>query len=88
MSLDLFASLRGLFFVLSHPGRCFTIYYGLAALGVLLLFVYSLVAPGAAGASPYQVFFGFFVGQLYLAAKIALRLSFYAAQMAYFESST
>ena len=82
----LLAMNRGLFFVLSHPGRCFTIYYGLAAVGIALFLLYAMVAPGAGGASPYQVAFGFVIGQLYLIAKITLRLSFYAAQMAYFES--
>lgn len=81
------AAFRGLFFVLSRPGRCFTIYYGLGALGIALVVAYAFVAPGAGGASAFRVGTGFLVGQLYVIIKIGLRLSFYAAQMAYFESA-
>src|SRR5262249_41757743 len=62
---------------------------GLYALnGWLLFFVivlYSLIAPGAGGVG-VSMWWGFLVGQLYLLARLGVKLVFYASQIAYFQS--
>jgi hypothetical protein len=75
------AMLTGFGFVLSNLGKTITLYYGLGALGILLLFLYFSVAPGVAQASTVSIAFAFLVGQAYLIAKLGLRLMFYASQL-------
>jgi hypothetical protein len=84
----LLASLRGLGFVLSYPGRTLGLYYGLGLIGVALLAVYALIAPGAGQSTPLGVLFAFVVGQVYLVLKLLLRLVFYGGQMALYEELT
>lgn len=76
------ATLTGFGFVLSNLGRTLTLYYGLGVIGIALLFLYSSIAPGVSQATTVSIAFAFLVGQVYLVAKIALRLTFYASQMA------
>lgn len=82
------AALRGLGFVLSHPGKTLGLYYGLGLIGVVLLGLYAFMAPGAGQSTPVGIAFAFLVGQIYLAIKLLLRLSFYGGEMALFEALT
>ncbi len=83
----LLASLKGFGFVLSHPGRAMALYYGLGAVGVAMLFLYHIVAPGPGQSSMIGVAAAFVIAQLYLVAKLVLRLTFYSAQMSLFDDA-
>ncbi len=80
------ASLKGFGFVLSHMRRTMTLYYGLGFVGLVMLFVYHAIAPGPGQSTMLGVGAAFFVGQLYLLAKLVLRLTFYSGQMALFDA--
>lgn len=80
------ASLKGFSFVLSHMRRTMTLYYGLGVFGLVMLFVYHAIAPGAGQSTMLGVGAAFVVGQVYLLAKLVLRLTFYSAQMALFDA--
>jgi len=69
-----------------NPGRAFGLYAlnGLIFLG--LLAVWALVAPGAGGAG-LSMWMGFAATQLYLLARLALKLQFMASQTALFQRS-
>ncbi|MFQ5792405.1 MAG: hypothetical protein ACE5JI_18200 [Acidobacteriota bacterium] len=84
----LVAALRGFRFVLSHPGKTFGLYYSLGAVGVALLLVYGWMAPGAGQSNWFTVALAFLAGQIFLVAKLMLRLVFYAGQLVLFESAT
>jgi hypothetical protein len=81
------AAIRGFRLVLGNFGRATFLYYGLGFFGLLLLGAYYLVAPGPGQASVPSVVFAFLVGQAYLIAKLMLRLTFYAGQLALYEST-
>ena len=81
------AAIKGFRLVLGNLGRTTILYYGLGFFGLLLLGAYYVVAPGPGQASVPSVVFAFLVGQAYLVAKLLLRLTFYAGQMALYESS-
>jgi hypothetical protein len=80
------AAIRGFRLVLGNLGRTTLLYYGLGALGLVLLGAYHSMAPGPGQASASSIVLGFLVGQAYLVAKLVLRLTFYAGQMALYES--
>ena len=80
------ASLKGFGFVLSHMGRTMSLYYGLGIVGLVMLFMYHTIAPGAGQSTMLGVGAAFVVGQLYLLAKLVLRLTFYSGQMALFDA--
>ena len=79
------AATSGFRFVLAHPGRTFVLYFGLVAVGAVMLFMYHLAAPGAMQSTAFSIFLALMVGQAYLIAKLILRLTFYASQLALFE---
>lgn len=81
----LFAALRGIRFVVSHPGKTLGFYYALGIVGVLLIGLYAFVAPGAAQSTATGVALAFLVGQAYLVAKLMLRLAFYGGELAIYE---
>ena len=73
-------------FVVSHPAKTGGLYLLNAAAFLAVLLLYALAAPGAAG-SGWVVLAGFAVGQVYLLARIAVKLAFYASQIALFQRS-
>jgi len=81
------AAIKGFRLVLGNLGRTTFLYYGLGFFGLVLLGAYYVVAPGPGQASVPSVVFAFLVGQAYLVAKLVLRLTFYAGQMALYEST-
>jgi hypothetical protein len=80
------AAIKGFRLVLGNPGRTSVLYYGLGFFGLLLLGAYHVMAPGLGQASVPGVVFAFLIGQAYLVLKLVLRLTFYAGQMALYES--
>ena len=72
-------------FVSRRPGATLGLYLALSLLFVLLLALYAAVVPGAAGGGAW-VWLTLIVGQAYIAARLALKLVFYAAQTALFQS--
>ena len=75
-------------FVRRRPGTCAGLYLanGLVLLGVMA--VYALVAPGAGStdSSGLSLWLAFLGGQVYLLARLASKLLFYATEIAYFQS--
>ena len=84
----LLAALRGLGFVLSHPGKTLGLYYGLGLIGVVLLATYAILAPGGGQSTPPGILLAFLLGQIYLLLKLLLRLTFYGGEMALYEALT
>ena len=79
------ATLKGFGFVLSNLGKTTTLYYGLGLAGVLMLLIYNFIAPGVGQSSASVVAMAFLIGQAYLVAKLVLRLTFYASEIALFD---
>jgi hypothetical protein len=83
----LLACLRGARFVLAHPGSALGLYLLLAAVSLLLVWLYSLVAPGPGQSGVATILLAFLVGQIYLIARLGLKLWFLAGQTALFQSA-
>ncbi len=83
----LLACLRGARFVLAHPGSALGLYLLLAAVSLLLVWLYSLVAPGPGQSGTTTILLAFLVGQIYLIARLGLKLWFLAGQTALFQSA-
>ncbi|MCH7765586.1 MAG: hypothetical protein IH916_03420 [Acidobacteria bacterium] len=83
----LLACLRGARFVLAHPGSALGLYLLLAAVSLLLVWLYSLVAPGPGQSGATTILLAFLVGQIYLIARLGLKLWFLAGQTALFQSA-
>jgi hypothetical protein len=73
-------------FVVGHPLRTGGLYLLNGVMFVAVVAVYALLAPGAAGAGR-MAWLGFAIGQLYLLARLAVKLGFYASQTAMFQRS-
>jgi hypothetical protein len=82
----LFAALRGVGFVFSFPGKAFALYYGLIAVSGMVLIIYTLIAPGAGQSNLFSIVFAFLIGQIYLVAKLVVRLTLYAGQTHLFKA--
>ncbi|MGE3404826.1 MAG: hypothetical protein AB7K63_19730 [Vicinamibacterales bacterium] len=82
----LFALIAAIGFIARNPGRVIGLYALNALAFLLLLAVWMLVAPGAGGAGA-GMWMGFFAGQLYLLARLAMKLQFLASQTALFQHS-
>ena len=77
----LFAAFRGIAFVLKNPGRTVGLYLLMVAVSVTLLTLYAWVAPGAAQSTSTSVLFAFVFGQLFLVARLIVRLSLYGGEL-------
>lgn len=80
------ALVAGARFVVRHPGRTLGLYGLNAALFVVIILAYAVVAPGAAGAG-FAAWLAFAIGQAYVAARLFVKLQFYASQTALFQAS-
>lgn len=73
----LFAGLR---FVTRHPGAALALYLADAALFLIVIGLYYLIAPGAG-----QDLMAFAIGQFYIVLRVIVRLQFAASQIALFQ---
>jgi hypothetical protein len=73
-------------FVRRHLGRTIGLYAANAATFLALLAVWWVLAPGAGG-SGASVWIGFVVSQLYILARLLLKLQFVASETALFQAS-
>jgi hypothetical protein len=71
-------------FVARHPGRVAALYAFNTGVFLLVILGYGLVAPGAGGAW-WTVWWGLLVGEIYIVARLAVKLQFYASQTALFQ---
>lgn len=84
----LLAFVRGLRFFLAHPGRTLSLYGMLLIVGLLLMSLYALVAPGAGQTGHASLILTFLVSQCYVLARIFLKLWFLASQALLFRAAT
>lgn len=80
------ALLRALRFVVGNAGKALGLYLLLASLVVAVIALYALLAPGPGQSTALGVALAFLLGQLYLMARLAMRLTFFGAQMRLYES--
>ena len=78
------AVVAGLRFVRRNAGAVAALYLMGGALFIGVLLLYALAAPGAAASGPW-VWIGFAIGQLYLVARLWLRLVLLASETALFQ---
>lgn len=71
-------------FIRRQPGAVFGLYFLNMLIFVVLIALYGVVAPGAAGGATAWI--GFFIGQLYIVLRVVVRLTFAASQIALFQS--
>lgn len=81
----LLAALRGVVFVATHPLRAFGHYYGVLVFSGLVLGLYAFVAPGVDQSVSGTILRAFLFSQLFLLARLALRLSLLAGQTALYQ---
>lgn len=77
---------RGLAFVASRPLPAVAVYGGFGVVAVALIAVYAWLAPGAGQATAVTVILALIGSQLYLAARLAVRLSLLAAELHLYRS--
>jgi hypothetical protein len=83
MVLALPAAVR---FILRHPGRVCGLYALNAAVFLTLIALWALLAPGAGGAGA-SMWLGFLAAQVYIGARLFLKLHFIASQTALFQAT-
>lgn len=86
-SSALLAVLRGLRFVLVNPGKTFGLYLALVVVAGLLMAVYGWLVPGVGQSTVRSIVLAFLVGQVYVVARIAMKLWFLASQTVLFRSA-
>ncbi len=73
-------------FVRRHAGAAFGLYFLDGLLFLAVIGVYGAIAPGA-GSAGWSTWFGLLIGELYLLARLWVKLLFYASQTALFQAS-
>jgi len=76
----------GFRFIWLHLGAVLGIYFGLALVGAILLALYAVLAPGAGQSTFAGVLLAFIVGQVFLFARLVLRLTLLGSQTAYYQA--
>ena len=76
----LLALVRATMFVVRHPVSTCGVQLGLSLVGLAILAVYAVAAPGPGGASVWSIAMAFLVGQIYLLARLTQRLALWAAR--------
>ena len=84
----IFAAMHGIGFVVSHPLRTLGLYGAMALVGLAVVAFYGWVGPGVGQDSRLEVIFAFAVGQLFLIARLVVRLSIYGGLMALYDSKS
>lgn len=82
------AFFHGLRFVFARPLRTSGLYLLLALVGLALLLAYGVVAPGAGQSRDLTLIVAFLISQLFLLARLILRLWFLASQTVLYQSAT
>lgn len=82
------ALLRGFRFVLARPGKTLGLYLLLVAVAGLAMLLYAWFAPGPGQAGVAALLLAFLCGQLYLLARIAIKLWFLASQTVLYQTVT
>ena len=80
------ALLRAIRFAARHPVKVVGLYLALTLLAVALIALYATLAPGPGQSSVPSIALAFLIGQLYLVARLAVRLTFFSAQMRLYEA--
>jgi len=80
------ALIAGSRFVIRHPVKTFSLYLLNGLLFLALLALYAVIAPGVGGGG-LDIWRAFVIGQVYLAARLLLRLTLAASQISLFQSS-
>lgn len=83
-----FAALRGLAFVLSHPFQTLGLYLLFALISVVGLVLYTIMGPGVGQDTVGAVFAAFGIGQLFLFLRLTLRISLLAGQLELYQQLT
>lgn len=74
-------------FAVRQPGSVLGLYLALALLALALIAVYAVLAPGPGQSTAPGIALAFLAGQLFLVARLALRLTFFSAQMRLYEAA-
>lgn len=80
------AFIGALGFLVSRPGPALAVYFGLGAAGLALVALYAWTAPGPGQSSFATVFLAFLFSQLYLLARIGLRVALLSAELHLYRS--
>ena len=83
---SLLALVRAVRFVVLRPVRALGLYFILALIAVAVIALYALLAPGPGQSSAIGIALAFLGGQLFVLARLALRLTFFGSQMRLYES--
>lgn len=78
------ALLAGWRFVRRRPAACLGLYAANGAAAAAVVGAYAVTAPAAPGGASFG--WAFLAGQVYVAARLAAKLFFYATEIAYFQS--
>ena len=78
----LLAAMRGIGFVLSHPVATLGLYLMMTLVSLVVLLLYSVLSPGIGQAVNLSVLIAFGVSQLFLIAKMGIRVSLLSGQLA------
>jgi hypothetical protein len=81
----LLAAFRGFVFVFTHPLRTFGVYLSLALVALLLPLIYLFFGPGTGQSTWTTVLLVFLIGQVYLIARLVLRLTFFGSQLVLYD---
>jgi len=79
------AVVQGLRFVVANASGAAGIAIAYGVFMILLFLIYSGLAPGAGDSSSAAILVGFLVSQVFVAAKLALRVAFLSSQLTYYE---
>jgi hypothetical protein len=80
------ALMRGARFVARRAVEAIGLYLALALVALVVIALYALLAPGPGQSTWLGIALAFLLGQLFLVARLALRLTFFSAQMRLYES--
>jgi hypothetical protein len=80
------ALIAGIRFVARHPGRVAGLYLLNGLVFLLVIAAYAIVAPGAGGLG-WPMWAGLLVSEIYLLARLWVKLVFYASQTALFQGT-
>jgi hypothetical protein len=80
------AAVRGVVFVVTHPGKTLGLSYGFLFVSGLLIVVYAMIAPGVGQETDEALIRAFAVGQCFLLLKLFVRLSLLGGQTALYQA--